>query len=116
VPDAFHFHIPDEPEKQFRVVDSSDETALFVERVRESRDEVEVLGVDPEDSVSPFAFLEGSSIIVARALQAEEGDRVLDAVCGTGQYPACPCSCAIFQTLSSWRTTATRSSKLSGLQ
>ncbi|CAE8649790.1 unnamed protein product [Polarella glacialis] len=78
IPGAFHFQLPDEADAQFRVVDSTDESVLFVEKVRAARHEVEIRGCDPSEALSPFIFAEGAFLIVALALRVEEGDRILD--------------------------------------
>lgn len=87
VPGAFHFQLPDDPDSQFRVVDASEETLLLVAPVRVARHEVEVLSTDPEDQIAPFVFAEAANLIVARAVQVEEGHRVLDASAGMGVTP-----------------------------
>lgn len=87
VPGAFQFQLPDDPDSQFRVVDASEEALLLVEPVRTARHEVEVLRPDPDDMVAPFVFAEAAYLIVALAVQAEEGHHVLDASAGTGVTP-----------------------------
>eukprot|EP00931_Biecheleriopsis_adriatica_P088576 TRINITY_DN62868_c0_g1_i1.p1 TRINITY_DN62868_c0_g1~~TRINITY_DN62868_c0_g1_i1.p1 ORF type:complete len:371 (+),score=50.74 TRINITY_DN62868_c0_g1_i1:70-1182(+) len=85
VPGAFHFRLPDDPDQQYRVIDNSDETAIFVDRVREKKSEVELLSkVEPGEELSPFAYLEGATLMAATALEVEVGDRVLDACAAPG--------------------------------
>eukprot|EP00933_Yihiella_yeosuensis_P037214 TRINITY_DN31094_c0_g1_i1.p1 TRINITY_DN31094_c0_g1~~TRINITY_DN31094_c0_g1_i1.p1 ORF type:complete len:377 (-),score=67.15 TRINITY_DN31094_c0_g1_i1:17-1120(-) len=78
VPGAYHFRLPEEPESQFAVVDSSDDRALFVSPVRALRDDVEVLGAHPSEALAPLHFAEGAMLIIATALQVEEGEMILD--------------------------------------
>lgn len=83
VPGAFDFALPEDPRRRFPVVDASDERHIYVEPIRPDRHEVEVLGASPGEELAPFLLAEGASLIVAKALQVEEGDYVLDA-CATG--------------------------------
>lgn len=78
IPGAYDFCLPP-TERQFPVVDASDERHIFVDKLREERHE-------------------GSSLVVSAALQVEEGDTVLDAcangitslVLAGGLFPRCP--------------------------
>ncbi|CAK9086795.1 unnamed protein product [Durusdinium trenchii] len=81
IPGAFHFELPSDVPRRFPIVDASDERHLFVHLYREERHELELRG--PGEELAPFTLAEGSSLVVASALQVEEGDSVLDA-CATG--------------------------------
>jgi len=73
VPGAYSFEMPENPTFQCRLEEFPHENAFFVE----------VQG-PAGDGVSPFALLEGAQLLVAHALQVEEGDEVLDACAAPG--------------------------------
>ncbi|CAJ1423113.1 unnamed protein product [Effrenium voratum] len=105
VPGAYDFMVPENWERQFPVVDASDERHLFVDLVRPERHELELRG--PGEELAPFVLAEGAALIVASALQAEEGDHVLDAcangttslVLAGGMFKRCPRGQALPQNL-----------------
>jgi len=76
IPGAFTFEMPDAPTRQYRIDKLEDAHAMFIEPV------------DPDTRepgyLSPFFLAEGASVIAALALQAEEGDDVLDACASLG--------------------------------
>lgn len=80
IPGAYDFALP-AIERQFPIADASDQRHLFVDRIREERHELELRA--PGEELAPFALSEGSTLVVAAALQVEEGDNVLDA-CANG--------------------------------
>jgi len=77
VPGAYNFEIPEDPVKQYRATASCDEDVVFVQAERD------VLG-RPRGELPPFFFVDGASVVVARALGACESDRVLEACAGAG--------------------------------
>lgn len=75
IPGAYSFEIPEDVGRQYRAVEHSQESTIFVERER---------AATAPARLSPFLFTCGASVIAALALGAREGDRVLDVCSAPG--------------------------------